>query len=332
MPDGVYIDGHGTLGSGPGPSLSVGDLIARIAQQPGVAPQAGSGEGTRQAPMPAGALYDNVDHPTLKAMVTEDVDPDQVGTLASAWQAAGARLAQFQDDVTGAIHTSRGEWQGEAGDAARQFIGAVGHWIGDAGRGAQLAGTQAAKHSEALAAAKNAMPEPVPFDVNAANAELRQITDPVRLLNRYAEHQQAYEAQQAAQRQAAAVVTAYDSALAESGTMPAFAPPPAMAGSPGSAPMPRTSSEGPSSGTTPMSATPAPAIGRMPESTAPQGTSSVEAQPPSAVPFAGGFAVGPVDNGARTAESLPQAVPGGPAAANYLVDDGPGTQGPVIGG
>ncbi|MET0136446.1 MAG: PPE domain-containing protein [Kibdelosporangium sp.] len=322
----VYIDGHGTLapGSAGERPLTVGDLVARIAANAGTAPaNRSSADGTRTVPMPGGALYDNVDHPTLKAMVTENVDPDQVGAMASAWQRAGDKLAQFQDDVTGAINTSRGEWQGEAGDAARRFIADVGRWIGDAGRGAQLAGTQAAKQSEALAAARNAMPEPVVFDVDAANAELRQITDPVRLLSRYAEHLQAYNAQQAAQRQAAAVVAAYDAALADSGTMPAFAPPPEMTGSPAGAPMPRSSGESAPHGTTPMSTTQTPPVGatKMPESSVPQ-VSPAEQQP-AAMPV-GGFAVSSVDHGSRVAEHLSPAVPGAGAAASavYSADNG----------
>lgn len=222
---------------------TVGEMIATIAAHAGTgAPVAASAAGVRVAPIPAGALYENIDHPTLKAMVTQGVDPDQVGALGEAWRAAGAKLNQFQADVAGAVDASRGEWQGEGGDSAREFIASVGQWIGEAGRGAQLAGTQAAKHSEAVATARNTMPEPVPFDVDAANAELRSITDPVLWITRYAAHMQAYAAQQAAQRQAAQVVTTYDTALADSATMPAFAPPPAMSQSSAPVPpMPRTS-------------------------------------------------------------------------------------------
>ncbi|TCO65067.1 WXG100 family type VII secretion target [Actinocrispum wychmicini] len=237
--DGVYQPDHARS------TPTVGEMIATIAAHAGSGPpSAVSGADLRVAPVPAGALYENVDHPTLKAMVTDGVDPDQVGALAEAWRTAGAKLTQFQTDVAGAVDASRGEWQGEAGDLARQFIAGVGRWVGDAGRGAQLAGTQAAKHSEALATARNAMPEPVPFDVDAANAELRSITDPVLWITRYAEHMKAYAEQQAAQRQAAEVVTNYDTALADSSTMPAFAPPPAMSHQSAPVPpMPRVSHE-----------------------------------------------------------------------------------------
>jgi hypothetical protein len=338
--DGVYIDDLGTVGSTGSAELGIAGLLARVAAHARATRPQPAGEGTREAPMPVGVLYENVDHPTLKAMVTENVDPDQVGGIASTWQQAGSRLTQFQDDVTGAINTSRSEWQGAAGEAARQFMADVGRWIGDAGRGAQLAGTQATKQSEALAAAKNAMPEPVPFDVDAANAELRQITDPVRLISRYAEHMKAYAAQQSAQRRAAEVVTAYDAALAESGTLPAFAPPPAMAGSANlhtnMPPMPRSSGDAPAGSTAPQSASTTPMSVKTPqESTAPAPTpAEAPPQAAAAVPFAGGFAAAPLmgTTGTRTVEP---ATPGAMAAADYMVEGDFGTQRtapPVIGG
>jgi hypothetical protein len=223
----------------------VGDMLARIEGSGRTTPNSYGGGGvegiaTRPAPEAPNALYDNVDHPTLKAMVTEQVDPEQVGQIGQTWVESGTRMTQFADEVAGAVNNSRTEWQGEAGDAARRFISDLGSWVGQAGQGAQLAGGHATQHAEALAAARNAMPEPVEFDVDKANAELRQITDPVQLLNRYAEHMETYAAQQAAQRRAAEVVTAYDTALSEASAMPAFAPPPAMAGGDPVPPAPRT--------------------------------------------------------------------------------------------
>ncbi len=325
--DGVYVDDLGTVGTTGRAELAVSGLIAKIAGHDTIAPRPHESAGTRQAPMPEGVLYENIDHPTLKAMVTENVDPDQVGVLASAWQKAGAKLTQFQDDVTGAINSSRDDWQGAAGEAAREFMISVGRWIGDAGRGAELAGKQAAKHSEALAAAKNAMPEPVSFDVDAANAELRQITDPITWLSRYADHMKAYAAQKAAQQRAAEVVATYDAALAESSTMPAFAPPPVMAGA--GAPMPRT----PQDGTSPMSASSSvPTPIKSPESVIPD---EAPPQAAAAVPMAGGFAAMPLAT--SSARSVEHAVPGALAAENYLLE-GDGTFGtkpttpPVIGG
>src|SRR5690348_6684804 len=119
----------------------VSDMIATIASHAGTggAPVV-SAPDQRVAPVPGGVLYENV-------------DPDQVGALAEAWRTAGARLSQFQDDVASAVTESRGEWQGAAGEMARQFIAGMGLWVGEAGRGASHAGGQAAKHSEALAAA-----------------------------------------------------------------------------------------------------------------------------------------------------------------------------------
>ncbi|WP_143231230.1 hypothetical protein [Actinosynnema sp. ALI-1.44] len=332
MPD-VYIDDQGSVGTTGRSGLQVSDLLARIAGRARVAPRSGSAdEGTREAPLPEGVLYANIDHPTLKAMVTENVDPDQVGMLATGWQQAGAKLTQFQDEVVSAVNSSREDWHGTAGEAARQFMMDVGQWIGGAGRGAELAGSQAAKQSEALAAARNSMPEPVAFDVDAANAELRSITDPIQWISRYAEHMAAYSAQQAAQLRAAEVVTTYDAALADSATMPAFAPPPEMAGS--AAPQPRSAQDG----TSPMSASsgiPTPVASpenAIRDDSAPQAA--------AAVPLAGGFAAVPL--AAAASRPVEQAVPGALAAQhhmaeNYMLDGDRAfgtrpTMPPVIGG
>ncbi|MEV4311840.1 hypothetical protein [Actinocrispum sp. NPDC049592] len=320
-----------------GPRIS--DMISRIAARGGTSAPAGvPGADTRVAPVPSGALYENLDHPTLKAMVTSDVDPEQVGTLAEAWREAGTRLAQFQDDVAGAVNASRGEWQGAAGELARGFIAGLGVWIGQAGRGAQLAGTQAAKHSEALATARNAMPEPVPFDVDAANAELRSITDPVLLLSRYAAHMEAYAAQQAAQRRAAEVVSNYDNALAEAALMPAFAPPPTMTGDAPTRsalpPLPRVSHDSPVSqggSTSPQSAAPSSSSTSIPDRSPDHKPVDTPPQSTAAMPMAGGFAVGAgMDSGARNVDlSTP---PGGATAAHYATDPGDDSIPPVIGG
>jgi hypothetical protein len=224
---------------------------------------------------------------------------------------------------------------------ARQFIAGVGQWIGEAGRGAQLAGTQAAKHSEALAAARNATPEPVPFDVDAANAELRTITNPIQLLNRYAAHMEAYAAQQAAQRRAAEVVSGYDTALAESATMPAFAPPPAMTGDASVRtslpPMPRVSHDSPvaqGGSTSPQSASSSsPVIPAQGSHEAPVDNGQSQQQQ-TAMPVAGGFALGGVENGERNAVPVVPPTPGGEAAANAisLTDADNDQTPPVIGG
>lgn len=195
------------------------------------AEQLAQGIATRQGPAMMCSNYMATPHADLKTMVTEDVDPDAVGETGDLWISAGNAMTRFQSGVAAAINNSASDWQGPAGDSAREFMAAVGTWVGDAGQSAQLAGTQTNLQSSSLAEAKRNMPEPVEFDLAAANQDLRQTTNPIELIEKLNTYQQQYDDQQAAHQQAATVVNAYDSSLGTASTMPSFAPPPTMSSS-----------------------------------------------------------------------------------------------------
>lgn len=186
---------------------------------------------TREGPIMMCANYMATPHPQLKTMVTEDVDPDSVGETGDLWISAGNAMTRFQSGVAAAINNSEADWQGSAGNAARTFMAQVGNWVGEAGQSAQLAGTQTNLQASALAEAKRSMPEPVDFDVDAANADLQSETNPFELIRKLNDYQAQYDAQQAAHERAATVVGTYDSNLSGASTMPAFGPPPTLSAS-----------------------------------------------------------------------------------------------------
>jgi hypothetical protein len=192
--------------------------------------QLAQGVDTRQPPGMSSANYMSYDHASLKPMVTENVDAGQVGEIGDKYVSAGNAMAKFQTDVANAINNSQTEWQGKAGDQARQFMADVGNWVGKAGQSAQLAGTQAGIQAAALTEAKNSMPEEKPFDVDAANRDLAATTNPLDMVRKHSEYMADYRESQAAHAEAARVVGSYDGALGSASTMPAFAPPPAMGG------------------------------------------------------------------------------------------------------
>jgi hypothetical protein len=104
--------------------------------------QLAEGVNTRTPPpMPTGN-YMNNEHRQLQDMVTQGVDPDAVGQMGDTWIEAGNAMTRFQSGVASAITNSEAEWQGTAGNSARTFMANVGNWVGNAGRSAQLAGTQ----------------------------------------------------------------------------------------------------------------------------------------------------------------------------------------------
>jgi hypothetical protein len=191
------------------------------------------GVNTRQPPTMMTSNYLANPHPELQRMVTEGVDPDAVGEMGDTWIEAGNAMTRFQTGVASAINNSEADWSGQAGNSARTFMAGVGNWVGNAGQSAQLAGTQTNIQASALAEARRAMPEPVDFDVAAANRDLQSTTNPIELVSKYNTYMSQYNAQQDAHQQAARVVSTFDSSLAGASTMPAFAAPPQMNGGDG---------------------------------------------------------------------------------------------------
>ena len=188
---------------------------------------------TREGPIMMCYNYLSTPHPQLQAMVTENAVPDDVGTAGDLWIDAGNAMIRFQEGVAAAINSSESDWQGSAGNAARNFMAGVGNWVGSAGQGAQLAGTQTNLQASALADAKRNMPEPVDFNLDAANQDLQSTTNPFTYAAKLGTYQIQYNRQQAAHEEAAGVVGMYDSGLAGASTMPAFGAPPQLAGDSG---------------------------------------------------------------------------------------------------
>ncbi|MBC6446663.1 hypothetical protein [Actinokineospora xionganensis] len=194
------------------------------------AAQLAQGVDTRPAPGIPRSNYMSHAHSELRPMVTENVDPDQVGEIGEMYISAGNAMTKFQTDVANAINSSQSDWQGKAGDQARQFMADIGNWVGKSGQSAQLAGTQTSLQAAALAEAKNSMPEEKPFDMAAANRDLMNTTNPIDLARKSALYMYDYRESQTAHQEAARVVGSYDGALGSASTMPAFAPPPTMGG------------------------------------------------------------------------------------------------------
>lgn len=225
-------DGGGLFGQIIDAILRPGRVQDQYNQQMSQQAQAlAQGVTTRPAPGIPDTNYMSYDHDSgLKPMVTDGVDPDQVGQMSDAWIEVGNGMTDFQQDFARSIASTETEWRGTAADSARQFMADTANYIGQAGQSAQLAGTQQGVHAQAVATARNSMPDPVPFSAAEANADLQSTTNPFEYVTKYAEHMETYQASQEAHQQAAQVLTTYDSSLSGSSTMPAFAAPPQMAG------------------------------------------------------------------------------------------------------
>jgi hypothetical protein len=186
---------------------------------------------TRSAPGIPNTHYMSYNHDSLQTMVKENVEPTVSQEMSDDWIGLGNDMVEHQGYFVDAIGNSESEWRGTSGDKARNFMADVANYIGKAGQSAQLAGKQESLHSQALSNASNSMPEPVPFDVDKANADLMSTTDPFAYIGKYTGYMVTYQRSQAAHQEAADVVTAYDTSLSGASTMPAFDTPPQMAGS-----------------------------------------------------------------------------------------------------
>ena len=173
------------------------------------------------------ANYMAYDHKALDAMVKQNADPGAVGSTGDAWIEAGNAMARFQTGVIQAIGSSSSDWRGSAGDSARGFMASVGNWVGEAGKSAQLAGTQMNVQAQALSKAKNEMPAEVPYDRGEWIRKIFTSGDP---WGTWQDAKAQYAAHQEAHQEAARVVATYDAGLAGASTMPAFTAPPTMSG------------------------------------------------------------------------------------------------------
>jgi hypothetical protein len=189
---------------------------------------------TQAAPNFSGHNYNSYSATQLKQMVTTNMDPTTAGDGASAWTNIGNNYVTVAQGLTQAAGSSEYGWQGNAGDAARNFINGISQWAGTAGQGAQLAGNRLAVQSEAASTAKNSVPtnptEP-PTGSDVAQTMLHNVFNPAagaaklnaQFAQAAADHTEAVHAAQT-----------YDTSLATSGEkFPAFNAPPAFNSSAG---------------------------------------------------------------------------------------------------
>lgn len=177
--------------------------------------------------------YLGYSHEQLKEMVEGRNDPGQVGTIGSSWAKLGNAFVELSDALVKSATKSASEWQGTSADKARSFTGQLGNWFNAVAQGAQLAGNRLTAKAQLAADIRNSLPPPVDFSMSDALQQANQQTDPAAQQQVMSKMRENAAAQEAAHRQAAEMVEKYDKALIDyAATMPAFAAPPTMAGSP----------------------------------------------------------------------------------------------------
>lgn len=235
-PEQVEYDVHlssesqpGLLGELVGTIQQLGSSVALHSQGEALAPGV-----TPREPVALGEQnYLSRDHPTLKAYVTDQMDPAVADEAGAAWTEYGNFLAESAGELQSAASASEAEWQGEAAAAMRTKMGNVAQWSGETGQAAQAAGNGLGQQALAGDRARNSMPEPVEYNPWAMLAEAALSPNPLDLVTIgpeiIARRNEANEAHQ----QAAQVVTTLDGEYRSAdAAMPMFAPPPELNGGP----------------------------------------------------------------------------------------------------
>ncbi|HWD02580.1 MAG TPA: hypothetical protein VG674_09030 [Amycolatopsis sp.] len=190
----------------------------------------------RQNGGPPTTDWSQATHEQMMQAITQQADSAQVAASSEEWVRVGNELANHQQNLAKAIEASTSDWQGPGGDAAREHLANVGKWLGTTAQGATLAGRQQEIHSQALNETQIAMKAnpPVQFDIQQANQQLQQITDPTEYASAAAKAMSTYNEQQAARGQAAQIMTQFDSTISSAVVTPQFPAPPKLPGSGGS--------------------------------------------------------------------------------------------------
>lgn len=200
----------------------------------------------RQHGGPPSSAYDFMSHEDMNQLINTDAEPATVSAQSEKWVEIGNALAEFQSTFASAINGSTQSWHGAAAENARGFTADLARWVGEAGRGAQLAGNQQQIHSQTLNETQKQMAAnpPTSFSMDGALANLQTITDPVAYAQESDAVWQDYENASAARDQAAQLMTDFDTTVGAATTTPVFGPPPTLTESgspqqpPGAPPLP----------------------------------------------------------------------------------------------
>jgi hypothetical protein len=192
----------------------------------------GNGLQLRDPGTPPSTVWANATHEQMQQAITENANSATVAQSSEQWVQLGNQLTDHQTTLARAIDDSLSDWQGSGGNAARQHLAAVGQWLGETAKGATLTGRQQEIHSQTLNETQKQMAAnpPVQFDPQAANAQLRQITDPVQYAQQAQQDMQTFQAQQTAREQAARIMTQFDETVGSAVATPAFPAPPKLPG------------------------------------------------------------------------------------------------------
>ncbi|WP_084258478.1 PPE domain-containing protein, partial [Saccharomonospora iraqiensis] len=182
-----------------------------------------------QGVAPSDNNYRAIDHQLLKSWVAP-IEGAGITTYSDGYHNLSKVLEEIATELRESIGKSKQGWQGAAADRAHGYFTGLSEWAEGNSQNARKASEVVYRESEAATAAKNSMPEPVPFDMRQEAAQW--LSDPLSFDDRIAETIEKPQRSQDAHDEAARVMTQYDADLNEAGNkQPVFAKPPTFSGS-----------------------------------------------------------------------------------------------------
>src|SRR5690349_13051392 len=109
------------------------------------------------------ANYPGQQHEQMKALVTQNYNPDTATTVSDTWKAIGTTFRELATDFSILVNGSQDAWRGRAAEGVRAALGKVGTFSDQTGEAFVRTSEAIAQQRDAAVQANRSMPEPVKF-------------------------------------------------------------------------------------------------------------------------------------------------------------------------
>ncbi|MEV6718474.1 hypothetical protein AB0M48_41265 [Lentzea sp. NPDC051208] len=100
----------------------------------------------------------------MKALVTQNYNPETATTVSDAWKSIGTTFKELATDFSILVNGSQDAWKGRAAEGVRAALGKVGTFSEQTGEAFVRTSTAIAQQRDAAVQANKSMPEPVSFN------------------------------------------------------------------------------------------------------------------------------------------------------------------------
>ncbi|HEV3362513.1 MAG TPA: PPE domain-containing protein [Pseudonocardiaceae bacterium] len=165
-------------------------------------------------------------HQELYDQLNSGPGADAATPVVDTWAGLSQALDELQHDIGAGVTASGANWEGAAGDAARDALGPIGGWAQQASTAADMMRISTELQGSLLAKARADMPAPVPVTAEQPNAAVSLLQ---HLIGEQTDHEIQEAAANAAEQKAFQVMAQYESATFDNtATLGDFGQPPEL--------------------------------------------------------------------------------------------------------